>query len=281
MMMPRSLSVLLQGAIDYAGMFPPAKLEIEAAVEHFVRYQAGRERWIVSRFVVNAARLEELSRLVSSEPYRFAVVCESGRLDEALAQIRSFGGRADTIEIKFSGGGVREFLAANAAGLSGLDVYIEVPISQLNSLILAIRETGYGKVKVRTGGLQSDAFPSADELSKLVCECARAGVPFKATAGLHHPLRHFDAALGVWMHGFLNLFAAACIAHAHNPAEDAVNKIVAEQEFEHFAFADDGMRYKEYWVDIDAIAAARKFVISFGSCSVDEPLEGLAALGYL
>jgi hypothetical protein len=279
-MMPRSLSVLLEGAIDYAGMFPPAKLEIEAAVEHFVRYQAGRERWIVSRFVVNAARLEELARLVPGERYRFAVVCESSRLDEALAQIRSFGSRADTIEIKFSGGDVREFMAAKATALSGLDVYIEVPISHLDSLILAIGEAGYGKVKVRTGGLQPDAFPSVEELSKLVCECAKAGVSFKATAGLHQPLRHFDAALGVWMHGFLNLFAAGCIAHAHKPAEEALSGIVAEQDSAQFAFGEDGMRYKEHWVDIDEIAAARKFVISFGSCSVDEPLEGLAALGY-
>src|SRR6185503_6096765 len=66
--------------------------------------------------------------------------------------------------------------------------------------------------KVRTGGVTPEAFPAPGKLAEFISACHGAGVPFKATAGLHHPVRaeypltyEPGCPRGV-MHGFLNVF---------------------------------------------------------------------------
>ena len=54
----------------------------------------------------------------------------------------------------------------------------------------------------REGALRWGACPSPEELGRFLRACRKSRVPFKATAGLHHPL----AAEG--RHGFLNVLAA-------------------------------------------------------------------------
>src|SRR5438477_108730 len=68
------------------------------------------------------------------------------------------------------------------------------------------------RAKIRTGGVTPEAFPKSAEIVRFVRTCLAANVPFKATAGLHHPIRCFhpltydaDSPQGT-MHGFLNLF---------------------------------------------------------------------------
>ena len=56
-----------------------------------------------------------------------------------------------------------------------------------------------GRVKLRCGGA---SIPSAEQVALVIASCREAGVPFKATAGLHHPVRRGAE------HGFLNLLAA-------------------------------------------------------------------------
>ena len=67
-------------------------------------------------------------------------------------------------------------------------------------------------LKFRCGGLTADAFPTAHDLGAAITHCVEHGIPFKATAGLHNAVRHFDPALGVDRHGFLNLVLAVCAA---------------------------------------------------------------------
>src|SRR5262249_28283719 len=59
-----------------------------------------------------------------------------------------------------------------------------------------------GGFKLRTGGLEAAAFPPPEQVATTLVSCARWALPFKATAGLHHPLRHFDADLQTPAHGF-------------------------------------------------------------------------------
>jgi hypothetical protein len=64
--MTESLRALLSGAIDYAGLFPPAGLPLEQALAKYRQHRAGPEAWMLGRFVCPAA---EISQLASTFQY--------------------------------------------------------------------------------------------------------------------------------------------------------------------------------------------------------------------
>jgi hypothetical protein len=81
--MRESLQALLTGAIDYAGLFPPAKLPLEQAIRNFADYRTRPEAWLLGRFICPAARLMELApfakELFSEEaPCALSVLGRSG-----------------------------------------------------------------------------------------------------------------------------------------------------------------------------------------------------------
>ncbi|HLJ98090.1 MAG TPA: hypothetical protein VKU02_33330, partial [Gemmataceae bacterium] len=136
--------------------------------------------------------------------------------------------------------------------------------------------------KLRCGGLEASAFPSLEQVAMVLTACRDADIPVKFTAGLHHPFRHSDASLNTSMHGFLNIFAAGVLAHAHRLDEGVLVRILADGAAEHFTFEDEGMAWMDVRASIPEIEAARRSaVISFGSCSFDEPRDELRAMHLL
>jgi len=140
------------------------------------------------------------------------------------------------------------------------------------SLIPVIQAAG-ARAKIRTGGVTPDAFPSSQFIARFIETCARHNTPFKATAGLHHPLRCYRpltySAGGPsgWMYGFLNLFTAAALARK---GISPIEPVLLEERFD-----DHGLTGEDF-------AAARLgFAISFGSCSFEEPVADLRELGLL
>jgi hypothetical protein len=173
----------------------------------------------------------------------------------------------------------------------GLAVYAELPLGDpaaaLDGLLAAVRDAG-ARAKVRTGGVTASAFPDAADLVRFMDACRRAGVPFKATAGLHHPLRaeyrltyEPDAPTGT-MYGFLNVFLAAALlcAGASLPEAEA---ILTERDPAALRFDDGGVEWRGIRLTTDALRAAREAgaVVAFGSCSFREPVDDLRALGLL
>jgi hypothetical protein len=135
---------------------------------------------------------------------------------------------------------------------------------------------------LRCGGLDAKAFPTAEQVAFVIATCRDAGVPLKFTAGLHHPLRHFDADLQTHMHGFLNVFGAGVLAHARELDEETIQAIIEDEDPHHFVFEEARFRWKDHSATLEEIVAARKYaVLSFGSCSFDEPLADLRQLGLL
>ena len=135
--------------------------------------------------------------------------------------------------------------------------------------------------KLRCGGLEASAFPSPEQVAFVIVACRDAGVPLKFTAGLHHPLRHFNAEAQTKMHGFINLFVAGVLAHARKLSEQQIQTIIEEEDAADFRFDDRGLRWKDWSADLEEIGAARTRVLSFGSCSFDEPRDDLRKLGWL
>lgn len=76
--MTNSLRTLVAGAVDYAGLFPPAALDMGASVSNYARYVAGEHAWMLGRFVVSVSRLDEFDATarshVAGDPWRVSAV---------------------------------------------------------------------------------------------------------------------------------------------------------------------------------------------------------------
>jgi hypothetical protein len=134
--------------------------------------------------------------------------------------------------------------------------------------------------KFRTGGGSSREFPSRAEVAAVICACRDHKVFWKGTAGLHHPLRQFDSAVRFWAHGFLNVLIAAALADAHGFDVAKTHLVLSVGDIQHFPFTTDTIGWRTYSVDAERISIARRRGLrSFGSCSFDEPVRELRALG--
>lgn len=252
-------TALLSGLIDYAGLFPPAALEMPAAVRQYEAYRRGPHAWMLGRFIVPLARLGELGH---ADDWPLSVLALPG---EALPP------EVDSVEMKIE----RATDIRRVSRSLPLLRYFEIPIAaEPRELVAALAETG-GRAKVRTGGLTPESYPGVSELARFLCACAAARVPFKATAGLHHPIASPP------VHGFVNVFLAAALAYHGGSLQD-VSATLRETAAEAFGFQADGVTWHGHRLSTVQIATAREhFAIAFGSCSFEEPIADLQALGWL
>ena len=296
--MKKSLHALLERLIDYAGLFPPAALDMDAAVAEYARWRRAPEAFMLGRFVAPASRLVELGRAAEAslpwpgagEPWRVSALLGAD-LHGDTARVASWNvshsGRAavDTVELRAAS--PEEAEAALDALPPGLTAFVELPlVSDLGPLLAALKRRG-ARAKLRTGGVVPEAIPEPGDVARFIVACAAAGVPFKATAGLHHPVRaehalsyEADSPHAV-MHGFLNVFAAAALAR-DGLTTDEVEAILREDDPRAFRLDDSGLEWRGLRVATEALAAARRdFASSFGSCSFAEPVADLRALELL
>ena len=136
--------------------------------------------------------------------------------------------------------------------------------------------------KIRTGGITAEAHPSAEVLAGFIADCQRAQVPFKATAGLHHPITHFASSVNATQFGFINVFLGASLMHAGKIELDELVELIRDEDATSFRFDAETAGWKDAAITLEEIETARwRFVHSFGSCSFEEPLEDLRALGLI
>ncbi len=294
----RSVRTLLFGAIDYAGLFPPAGLSMPEAVINYATYRNSNYAWMLGRFIVTAARLDEFYESArefisqdAGDPWRVSVVVGEDVVN-TINQVKDFNARGgpgiicDTLEIKAESAGVIENAAASLP--DNVAAYFEIAVDDKMSDLIATLALRGQRAKIRTGGITPDAFPKTADIIRFVRACLAANVPFKATAGLHHPICCFrpltyaeDSPSGT-MHGFLNLFLMSGFAlEGYRPSllED-----VMEEEFEEvFRFTDQSAAWREdHTLTVHQIEQLRaRGIQSFGSCSFDEPVADLQKLGIL
>ena len=236
---------LFGGLIDHAPTFPPEELPLDEGLAEHRRVWASDTGWIVNRFVCPASKLAQLD----DEPLRLSVVLDTRELPPADSRIEAVEASGLDPEVLFD---------------AAPEVYCELPLrDDISFRILQLGELGL-RAKVRCGG---SVLPSVPRLAELVQACRRLEVPFKATAGLHQPLRHGDE------HGFLNLLAAAVFGDE----EEAL----ADEDPGSFAASAESFRWRERTAGAYEVAQVRALFVSFGSCSAQEPIDGLQALGML
>ena len=247
--------VLLNGLIDYAGLFPPASLDMPTAVRNYASYRDGEYSWMLGRFIVPASRLAEFDTASADLP---------GPWRLSLLGTAQHAG-VESVELKVERPG--------DIHPASLITYYELP-SVDQSFFTAIALAG-ARAKIRTGGLTPSAFPSSAEVARFLLLAAAAKVPFKATAGLHHPIRSGA------MHGFLNVFLAAALVYTGGSEAEAVATL-DETSHECFRFDQGGVSWQSHRLSTRQIRDARhNFAIGFGSCSFNEPVADLRAIGLL
>ncbi len=298
---PAALRTLVAAVVDYAGLFPPAALDMATAVANYATYRASDDAWMLGRFVVPVARLDEWHAAAAALPVAQRDAWNGARLSALLSgefaseasRIAAFnadapfGVRIDVAEGRTST--TDSVLATAAAMPDDVMLYCELPhTSDPLSLLHAVKAANV-RAKIRTGGVTPDAFPTPDEIVRFLRRSVEVGVTAKATAGLHHPLRgEFrltyapDAVRGV-MYGYLNVFLAG--AALGIGADDAIARaILTETRRAAFIVRDDAVVYAPDGVETvtllqPSLAATRASgVVAFGSCSFREPVDELAAL---
>ncbi len=301
---------LLKNLIDYAGLFPPAALNMAASVANYNEYLHSSFSWMLGRFIVPAAKLEEFEAALNqlpaadnagneSKPANWQLsVLLGGDVSAGISKILKFNAdmksraagqlvaRLATVEaIEMKVASATEIKRAAAAVPPELQAYFEIPPND-ESCYAALAETR-SRAKLRTGGEVGDKFPSSENVVAFIQRCLAVSVPFKATAGLHHPLRSVhrytyapDSPSGV-MHGFINLFLAAAFLRAGSGPE-LMTELLDEKSLGAIQFNADGVIWRGHRLRNDELSSTRtEFAISFGSCSFTEPVQDLLKLGLL
>lgn len=313
-----SVQTLMGGLIDYAGLFPPSKLPMNKATENYAKYLRAEHADFVGRFICPVPKLEELSKEAAIvmpgtyatsgypehadvlEPWQISGIIV-GDLEENLEMIYRFNEHhddeanglalVDAIEMRVSSS--EEIDEALEIIPEMIDTAFEVPQDIImngdpRGLIAAMSGSGV-LAKIRCGGVEPSMYPSSENIADFMIACKNASVMFKCTAGLHHPIRseqaltyEDNAPRGV-MHGFVNVFvAAAYVLSAKSPEFDAVIEILEQMDPKAFIFNEQGVIHKRARVSTIQLAQMREgFATSYGSCSVDEPIADLKAMGLL
>lgn len=279
---------LLGGAIDYAGLFPPAQLGMGESVANYAAYRRSADAWALGRFVVPANRIAELDAAHRALPddarsgaWPLSVLA-GPHLDDDLAALRELDAdalRVESLEIRAST--ADEIQEIGAATGRAYETYVEIPIDEdPNPLIRSLDAAGL-RAKMRTGGTTAGAFPSPEAVTRFIARCLEAGVPFKATAGLHHPrtgayrLSYDGHAETGRMFGYLNLFAAVGLLRDRGSVSDA-ERALLDADPGAVRIERDALVWRDRrFAPAELAGVRREALTSFGSCSFREPLDEL------
>ena len=314
-----SLSTFMRNIIDYAGTYPPANLDLETAYKNYVTYLHGDDNWMLGKFIVSAKKLISLSILDEFErmmkPIETTVLLNSenvifeyySSLNNDIMNIKEFnvdGFKINSFELKLplelnivdNFNKIPEFLDRTYDIISNsinypAKLFIELGINDEWKYLMPIfieilaefrnknNDVGY---KMRTGGTTAVSFPTVEQVAFAIYTCNDVKIPFKATAGMHHPFRHFDDEIKTPMHGFLNVFGAGVITYKYKLSKVFLSQIISDEEIKNFKFDNKGFSWNNFTVTKDEIEYARNnFMTSFGCCSFDEPREDLRNINLL
>ncbi len=283
----KAIESLLAGLIDYAGLYPPAGLDIRSALRNYLSYARGKHAHPLGRFIVDTNRLPELRQAAgdSMRGLRLSVIASAETASEGLQRFLDDGFPIDVVEFKTDRPSEIERIARRLP--AGLTAYFEVPAGYPNSELFQAISAAGARIKLRMGGLFADAIPSTQVVAGMLKALAAHRIPFKATAGLHHPVRSLHpltnepgSPVGT-MHGFMNLACASALLHSGGEVTDA-KLLLDEEDPGAWHLTPDSIAWRSYSWSTDQLRALRQqFFISFGSCSFEEPLHDLEVLGWL
>lgn len=284
-------TALFTGLVDDATIFPPGNAPLPEALTAHRRHAEAWYGQVLGPFLISDTRAGELARLLDADPraepllVSMVVSGGAGALEPALIWAETTTSvTLASIEIALRD---EDELARNARRVATILhgsvpdevlVFIELPrvgdVSESTWMRAAevVAESGH-RLKLRTGGEVAGAHPDGPELARAIASALDLEVPFKCTAGLHHAIRNTALGTGFEQHGFLNVALATRAVLAGADSDDVV-RALADRDGASIASAGASL-------SADEAARLRRWFISFGSCSVDEPVQELVELGLL
>jgi hypothetical protein len=285
----------MESLIDFAGLFPPASLTMSEAVAAYDYYRRGPDAFALGLFVLPVERLREFGDCLAKVPasggeWCLSVITTGDQVDEVKRFEEKQRDRVivDAIETKVKTVADIERYGIHC-GMSDTTTlhYLEIPLDDSVATLVGAMRIHLGmRAKIRTGGVTASAFPSAELIVRFLIACRDSGIAFKATAGLHHPIRgdyrltYADDSDRATMYGYLNVFLAALFLESGCSTADAV-ALLNERDIAALQFTDDAITWRGFRADIDAVTTFREHAASFGSCSFREPVDELQTLGLL
>jgi hypothetical protein len=276
----------LAGLFDYAGMFPPAELNLRDAVQAYREYQQGGHAFALQCMVVRAKDLDVLESALHEDvrDLQLSVVAAGDDLDAVWKHL-DHKMPIKMIEMK----AMEPSQVARLKKMlpAGMEAYVELPMD-LQDMQLADTVTEVGlHAKLRMGGVVAEAFPSTAIVVSMLSELFKRGLAFKATAGLHHAVRgrypftyREDSARGM-MHGFMNLLSAATLVWFGGEKDEVVEQL-EEEDLLAWRVTEHSIRWRDWDWSADELHEVRgNFLKSIGTCSFVEPIRDLEALGWL
>ena len=335
--MKESLRTFMNGLIDYAGLFPPADLPLNEAINEYISQIKSDNSQMLSRFIIHTSKLNDLDEFMplfaNIGPLRLSVLGGGGNKDDEylnkinqnIANINDYREKhgnkikIDVMECKMPSNSPSKSTmekvttSLNKNGLTHYHEFAELPPVGMN-YSTEIDDSSWDKeilptvellsnldnagIKLRCGGIVKEAFPSVEQVAAMIQTCVIIGIPMKFTAGLHHPIRHFAEEYDEFMHGFVNTFGAGILATTFPKPTNSQEKyrmfillshMIDEQNAENFSFTNNSMTWKvgddrdtQFEIDAEKIENARRnSMISYGSCSFQEPIDDLKQLGWM
>lgn len=290
---------LLTGLVDYAGLFPPASHRLAAALKRFDGHLRGDHAWMLGRFVLPAARLDELVPWLAGpwtapRPLPISALAAADELAEVarfLAEHDSV--RLEALELKAPEGDLVAWLdglagAVVTAGMEAAEVFVELPAGRDQAVLEALASVSRSfparrlGAKLRCGGITPDLVPSIDRVAGALVGARDLGLPMKFTAGLHHPVRAMDHTGGVPMHGFLNVYTAMLLACIRGLDQTALSDVLDETGADAFTLDPAQLAWRDLTVSAHEVSTLRATMVAgYGSCSFNEPISDLQTLGLL
>ncbi|HEY0637204.1 MAG TPA: hypothetical protein VGD67_06120 [Pseudonocardiaceae bacterium] len=290
---PDDVAPLLSRLVDDAALFPPGDAAMVDAVRGHLAAREGRNAGLVGFFLCPVSRLPdlivELVKAKPAEPVQLSLVVNNG-LGGVPKAVSTVEGRKNLLQLRMI-----EMPAPSDVDATWLERVSEFVPEDVIRVVEPRRPQpssngtpdqggheawldGVRRVarhgcwpKLRCGGPQAGAFPSIDVVADFIAAVCAEGVPFKATAGLHHAVRHRDESTGFTHHGFLNLLVA--VSRALAGGRDVAGALTVTD--------GEALVAELGALPEPAVHAVRQVFASYGSCSLAEPVADLEALGLL
>jgi hypothetical protein len=271
-----AVDALFSRLFDYAGVFPPAQLDLEHAIATYARCRGSDDGWMVGSFVVGADQVAQLDpERAARMPLSVVIPASVAALD----QVRRAGERFEVVALEFRPAPTHMIQTLAEMTPPRVEAFFEVPgDAELERRLDAIASAG-ACAKIRTGGITADAFPAPDSVVRFFEECHHRGVNAKATAGLHHALTGrysltYEAGSSCTrMYGYLNVCTAAALLYSGGARADALEAL-SDSSPSSFDVGGERMRWRGHSFSAEALTGTRRTLFrSFGTCSLHEPID--------
>lgn len=277
---PGGVSPLLAHLVDNAALFTPAKASMSEAVRAHLAARSEEHAWVVGFLLCPTSRLGELVTHLRehppAEPVTLSLVADTG-----------LGGLPKAISVASDNAALVDVRMVEVPAPSDVDANWLVQLTEfVPDDVVRVVEPRRGRPdwlagvrrvaeagcwpKLRCGGKATESFPSVDEVAEFLAITTGTGRSFKATAGLHHSVRHHDEATGLTHHGLLNMLVGTARAVSGASVHEALGCTDATVlATEAGGLSDDDAR------------GVREVFACYGSASLTEPVADLIRLGLL